>query len=83
MVLANYRSAITNAFFIRNSPEGRELAMDWLAITQSGYVQCHGFDQVILFDYFFIYFMLTTHIINYFIYKFTNKSIKLINKLIK
>jgi hypothetical protein len=48
VVLANYRSAFTNAFFIRNSPEGRELAMDWLAIAVSGYVQCHGFDQVVL-----------------------------------
>lgn len=46
VVLANYRSAFTNAFFLRNSPEGRELAMDWLAIAGSGYVQCHGFDQV-------------------------------------
>ena len=46
VVLANYRSAFTNAFFFRNSPEGRELAMDWLAIAASGYVQCHGFDQV-------------------------------------
>jgi hypothetical protein len=49
VVLANYRSAFTNAFFIRNSPEGRELAMDWLAIAGSGYVQCHGFDQVCVF----------------------------------
>lgn len=46
VVLANYRSAFTNAFFIRNSPEGRELVMDWLAVAVSGYVQCHGFDQV-------------------------------------
>lgn len=57
MVLANYRSAITNAFFIRNSPEGRELAMDWLAITQSGYVQCHGFDQVILFYFLYLFYL--------------------------
>jgi hypothetical protein len=46
VVLANYRSAFTNAFFIRNSPAGRELAMDWLAVAASGYIQCHGFDQV-------------------------------------
>lgn len=45
-VLANFRSTFSNAFFIRNTFEGRTLARDWLAIAQSGYIQCHGFDQV-------------------------------------
>ena len=45
-VLANFRSTFTNAFFIRNTLEGRQFARDWLAIAQSGYIQCHGYDQV-------------------------------------
>jgi hypothetical protein len=46
IVMGNYRSAQSNTFFIRNSVEGRALAVDWLAIAMSGYIQCHGFDQV-------------------------------------
>jgi hypothetical protein len=45
-VLTNFRSAFTNAFFVRNNAAGRELMRDWLAIIESGYVQCHGWDQV-------------------------------------
>ena len=43
----NFRSAQSNAFFIRNTAQGRALVIDWLAIVMSGYIQCHGFDQVI------------------------------------
>ena len=46
VVLGNHRSAQSNVVFIRNSEAGRQLARDWLAIAVSGYVQCHGFDQV-------------------------------------
>lgn len=46
VVLGNHRSAQSNVVIIRNSREGRRLARDWLAIAVSGYVQCHGFDQV-------------------------------------
>jgi hypothetical protein len=45
-VSANFHSLFTDAFFIRNDEVGRELALDWLAIIESGWVQCHGFDQV-------------------------------------
>jgi len=45
-VQGNYRSAFTNAFFVRNNEKGRTLVRNWLAIAKSGYVQCHGFDQV-------------------------------------
>jgi len=47
-VSSNYRSAFTNIFAIRNNEQGRRLAIDWLAVTQSGYVECHGFDQAAL-----------------------------------
>ena len=46
VVLGNHRSAQSNVVFIRNSVEGRKLGRDWLSIAVSGYVQCHGFDQV-------------------------------------
>ena len=45
-VTANYRCLFTNIYFIRNDEAGRRLAYDWLAIAKSGYIQCHGFDQV-------------------------------------
>ena len=45
MVFANYRSSFTNVMAIRNNPQGRRAVYDWLAITMSGYIQCHGFDQ--------------------------------------
>lgn len=45
-VLGNFRSAFSNVYFIRNSKKGRQLALDWLSIVVSGWVQCHGFDQV-------------------------------------
>lgn len=48
-VSANFHSLFTNAFFIRNNEVGRELALDWLAIVHSGWVQCHGFDQVCVY----------------------------------
>ena len=44
-VSANYRSAFTNIFAIRNNDAGRRLAIDWLAVAQSGFVECHGYDQ--------------------------------------
>lgn len=44
-VAANYRTTFTNIFFVRNSPEGRALVFDWLAVAMSGYVECHGYDQ--------------------------------------
>ena len=47
VVLGNHRSAQSNVLFIRNTDEGRRLVRDWLAIAMSGYVQCHGFDQVL------------------------------------
>ena len=46
VVLGNHRSAQSNVLFIRNTDRGRQLARDWLAVVVSGYVQCHGFDQV-------------------------------------
>ncbi len=46
-VHTNYRSIMTGIFFIRNSNEGRKLVRDWLAVVMSGYVTCHGYDQVI------------------------------------
>lgn len=46
IVLGNHRSAQSNVLFIRNNERGRQLGRDWLAIAMSGYVQCHGFDQV-------------------------------------
>jgi hypothetical protein len=46
VVLGNHRSAQSNVVFIRNNFEGRRLARDWLSIVVSGYVQCHGYDQV-------------------------------------
>jgi hypothetical protein len=46
VVLGNHRSAQSNVVFIRNTAEGRKLGRDWLSIAVSGYVQCHGFDQV-------------------------------------
>jgi hypothetical protein len=45
-VLANFRSTFSNAFFIRNNALGRQFARDWLAVAMSGYIQCHGYDQV-------------------------------------
>lgn len=47
-VAGTYRSAFTNIFLIRNSAAGRRLAIDWLAVAQSGHIQCHGFDQAAL-----------------------------------
>ena len=44
-VQANYRSAFTNVFAVRNSEQGRRLVYDWIAVAMSGHVQCHGFDQ--------------------------------------
>ena len=46
LVMGNFRSAQSNALFIRNSEEGRAFAIDWLGVVMSGYVHCHGFDQV-------------------------------------
>lgn len=45
IVLGNFRSAFTNAFFIRNNEKGRDLVIELLALIESGYIQCHGFDQ--------------------------------------
>lgn len=45
IVMVNSRSVFTNVILIRNSQRGRKLVRDWLAITQSGFIQCHGFDQ--------------------------------------
>eukprot|EP00607_Mallomonas_marina_P007422 CAMPEP_0182416288 /NCGR_PEP_ID=MMETSP1167-20130531/561_1 /TAXON_ID=2988 /ORGANISM="Mallomonas Sp, Strain CCMP3275" /LENGTH=419 /DNA_ID=CAMNT_0024588929 /DNA_START=1042 /DNA_END=2301 /DNA_ORIENTATION=- len=47
-VQSNYRSQFTNLYFWRNSEKGRALAYDWLAVSMSGYIQCHGFDQAAL-----------------------------------
>lgn len=44
-VAGNYRSSFTNIFALRNSDAGRRLVIDWLAVAQSGYVECHGYDQ--------------------------------------
>ena len=56
LVISNYRGLISNIFFIRNNEAGRRLAYDWLAVAKSGYIQCHGFDQVperLLFLFYF------------------------------
>ena len=45
-VHGNYRSLTSGAFFIRNSKKGRKFVRDWLSIAMSGYVTCHGYDQV-------------------------------------
>ena len=45
-ILCNMRSAFTNTFLVRNNDIGRELMRDWLGIIESGFVQCHGWDQV-------------------------------------
>jgi hypothetical protein len=47
-VFGNYRSAFTNIYFIRNNEVGRRLVYDWMAISMSGNIQCHGFDQAAL-----------------------------------
>lgn len=44
-VAANYRSAFTNVFIVRNNEAGRRLVFDWIAVSMSGYIECHGFDQ--------------------------------------
>jgi len=44
-VASNYRSAFTNVFAVRNTKQGRRLVYDWLAISLSGYIECHGYDQ--------------------------------------
>lgn len=46
VVFSNFRSAFTNTFFVRNNEAGRQLMRDWLGVIDSGYVQCHGWDQV-------------------------------------
>jgi hypothetical protein len=43
---SNFRSAFTDVFFIRNNEKGRAFVMDWVALAQSGWIHCHGFDQV-------------------------------------
>lgn len=32
-------------FLVRNNIQGRQLLRDWLAVTMSGHISCHGFDQ--------------------------------------
>jgi hypothetical protein len=45
IVMGNVPSSFTNVFFVRNTVAGRRVVRDWLAITMSGAIQCHGFDQ--------------------------------------
>ena len=45
-VAGSYRSAFTNIFAIRNNEQGRRLVTDWLAVVTSGFIECHGYDQV-------------------------------------
>lgn len=47
-VSGNYRCAFTDVFAIRNTPRGRRLMRDWIAILLSGAIQCHGYDQAAL-----------------------------------
>ena len=45
-VHSSYPALGDHVIFIRNSEEGRQFMYDWVAIGQSGLVQCHSFEKV-------------------------------------
>ena len=44
-ILPNLGSELTAVFFARNTPAGRALLRDWLAVAMSGFVSCSAYDR--------------------------------------